>query len=443
MPGPRPPPALLTLQEVLERLNGRAGRTKVLQHLKAMRPDGAARRRILLREKDCQDLEESLSMSVKLTNRNGTWYLRGTVRGVSIYESTGTHDKKAAEQIRIKRESDLLNASIFGKQAIATFPDAAASYLETAARSNETKRKVARLLRHFGGIRLAEIDQVAIDNACKEMLRPGTGPAGKLGAIISPMNAILEHAAKRRMCQRPNFEKPKVPPPTTAFLYPAQATALVSAASLHLRPLLVFLLAVGCRPCEALSLDWSNVDLPGAQATLHLGKVGGRELVVTLLPVVTLALSALPHDKGRVFRTWLPGEGGRKDDFLGPAYSDDARMDSGWAGACARAGLPGAWKERVGRNGDHRKGFDPEHTPYSARHTCATWHYCVHKDLQKLRDEVGWTTTRMAERYGKRMSEAHREAVIEWWDGKAQPGLDAVAACKIRAGSGQGRPDRG
>ena len=50
-------------------------------------------------------------MPLKITQRHGSanWYLRGTVRGVAVDETTGTHDRKRAEEIRIKRESEILD----------------------------------------------------------------------------------------------------------------------------------------------------------------------------------------------------------------------------------------------------------------------------------------------------------------------------------------------
>jgi hypothetical protein len=70
-------------------------------------------------------------MPLELKRRKGSkhWYIRGTVRGQPIFETTGTHDKKAAEAIRIKREARLLDDSIHGKKASVTFAEAAVSYL--------------------------------------------------------------------------------------------------------------------------------------------------------------------------------------------------------------------------------------------------------------------------------------------------------------------------
>src|SRR6476660_7608509 len=71
------------------------------------------------------------TMPLELYRRPGVKniYLRGTVRGIRVFETTGTHDKKVADAIRIKREAALLNESVFGKKATVSFAEGALSYL--------------------------------------------------------------------------------------------------------------------------------------------------------------------------------------------------------------------------------------------------------------------------------------------------------------------------
>jgi integrase/recombinase XerD len=70
-------------------------------------------------------------MPLRLVKRKESdhWYVRGTVRKQSVFESTGTDDKKAAEAIRIKREGRLLEDSIHGKESSVTFFEAAVFYM--------------------------------------------------------------------------------------------------------------------------------------------------------------------------------------------------------------------------------------------------------------------------------------------------------------------------
>src|ERR1700735_4297874 len=71
-------------------------------------------------------------MPIRLVRRAKSphWIMRGTVRGVRVEESTGTGDKRAAEEIRAKREAEILAQSVYGRRATATFAEAALSYLE-------------------------------------------------------------------------------------------------------------------------------------------------------------------------------------------------------------------------------------------------------------------------------------------------------------------------
>lgn len=377
-------------------------------------------------------------MALRKLRRGDTWYLRGTVRGQPVYESTRTSDEGAAEAIRILREKDLLDASIFGQQVVASFADLAVSYLEVEERSDATKYQVGRLLRHFGTTKLKDIDQTAVDKMYKALVKPSSDekPGGGKGAkltLFTCLHAMLEHGARRKMCPRPLLEKPKVDVKPRPFFYPEQATRLVREAALHLRPLLVILFTVGCRPDEAISLDWSQVDLRGRRVTVILGKVGRKELVVELRPVAMRALEALPHREGAVFRTWIDPED-EDGGGLGPAYTV-GRVRTAYDSASGRADMPGVWREWVDKYGQRHRRFKPKLTPYCIRHSHATWEYCVNKDLARLRDLVGWTTTRMAEHYMKRMSDAHRQDVIDWFEGKVDLGLAEVeaAACRIRA----------
>jgi len=71
-------------------------------------------------------------MPLKLVRRPNTpnWVIRGTLRGVRVEESTGTGNRTAAEEIRAKREAEILKASIYGRAATASFAEAALSYLQ-------------------------------------------------------------------------------------------------------------------------------------------------------------------------------------------------------------------------------------------------------------------------------------------------------------------------
>src|SRR5487761_699796 len=118
-------------------------------------------------------------MPIRICQRPGSrvWYLRGTVRGRRVFETTGTIDRKQAELYRAAREAKLYEASVFGERAVVTYARAALSYLEDgkSERSAFTKARVAALVSHFGSRTLPENPgknpQRNLDDAISETVR--------------------------------------------------------------------------------------------------------------------------------------------------------------------------------------------------------------------------------------------------------------------------------
>lgn len=364
-------------------------------------------------------------MPLKIVKRKGreALYVRGTVGGESIYECTNTSDPKFAEAFRAKREAELWQASVYGKRAVVTFSDAVVGYVSAEPRSQTTQRHLLRLVNHFGKIKLSAIGQHELDGAYTAILTQGNEAKGstKIRAVLTPLRAVLEWAAIRGWCDKPAFERPKVEQVRMQFLRPEEATALVNEAAPHIRPLLVFLIATGARMSEALELDWQDVDLDGARAVVWQKQ--GNERHIDLPPVALITLSGIPWREGRVFRPVQK----RRDSqgvlrwVVGDAYHDTNRTGGGqiksaWAAACRRAGLPG--HERVWTPKGERwpkKVFVPDMSPHCLRHTFATWHYCVHRDLLKLKEDGGWQTITMVARYAKKMPDHYRSQIRKWW----------------------------
>ncbi|GBQ64912.1 prophage integrase [Ameyamaea chiangmaiensis NBRC 103196] len=363
-------------------------------------------------------------MPLTIVKRKGreTLYVRGTVRGQGIFESTGTSDQKQAEAYRAKREAELWEESVYGKRAVVTFASAVTAYLEAEQRSATTLTHTERLLNHFGRRKVDSIGQSDLDHAYKAILTKGAEASGatKIRAVLTPLRAILEFSAVRGWCAKPAFERPRVAQTKMRFLRPDEATDLVNSAAKHVRPLLVFLIATGARMSEALELEWADVDLQGRRAVVWQKQ--GDERHIDLPPVVILALTGIGHRTGRVFRPVRSRRpaGAESGKEVGEGYYDTGRTGGGqiksaWAYACKRAGLPG--HDRVWTpNGERRpkRQFVPDLTPHAMRHTFATWHYCVHKDLLKLKEDGGWQTITMVTRYAKKMPDHYRTAIMAW-----------------------------
>ncbi|MBR0691593.1 site-specific integrase [Bradyrhizobium lablabi] len=313
-------------------------------------------------------------MPLRLTRRPKTpnWVIRGTLRGIRVEESTGTSDKRAAEEILIKREAELLEQSIHGRRATETFASAALSYLEHGG----STRFTAAVIRHFGTMPLAKIDQDALDLGAKKVY-PDASPSTRNRQFYAIASAILHHAARRGWCPLPIIERPTTPPGRIRWLTIEEADSLIAACSDHLRPLVVFMLYTGARAGEALWLDWRDVDLSRAHVQFPKTK-NGEARGVPLHQRVVAEMANLKTKTGEVFR--------RPD---GKPYNRPRNASDTSAGTRIKTAFKAACR---------RAGIDNFH-PHDCRHTWATWHYQENRDLGALMRLGGWKSERMVMRY--------------------------------------------
>jgi len=363
-------------------------------------------------------------MSIRLYQRRGSrvWYLRGTVRGIRIFETTGTVRRDVAEAIRAKREAQLLEESVFGKRAVVSFGRAALSYLDFEQRSTRTIADVQRLVSHFEPeALLSSIGQAEADRAVIALLKHDAAPATKRRAVYAPLTAILNHASARGWCDAPNFEQPSLPRGNTRWLTPTEAQRLIGVASPHIRPLLHFILCTGARMSEALDLDWADVDLPAYKVIFRDTK-NGRDRVAMLPATAIASLTGLRSEECESEKTLKRGRVFRRDD--GEPYHDAERQYGGqiktaWRTACKRAAL-GEWTERKGK-----RTFVPNLRPHDLRHTWATWFYALTKDALLLKAEGGWQSVSMVERYAHLMPSSLVGDVSMLW-GSSHPRIGAL-----------------
>jgi integrase len=308
-------------------------------------------------------------MSLKLVKRHGqrNWYIRGTVRGVSVDKSALTNNEAAAEAIRIKEENRILNRTIFGEKASVTFTEAAVHYME---QGGET-RFLNPIIQHFKGRKLSGIGQVDIDAAALSIY-PSAGSATLNRQIYTPISAVLKLGARRQWCDLILIDRPRQPKGRVRWLSIEDAGLLVNCASDHLRPLLRFLFGTGARMSEALALQWSEVDLKRSMVVFLETKNGDRRGVP--LPASVVAdLANLKHRVGPVFLT-------NKGNPYAARDASGGQVKTAFASACRKASIT-------------------DFTPHDCRHTFATWHYAKHRNIPELMQICGWKSSNMAMRY--------------------------------------------
>jgi integrase len=350
-------------------------------------------------------------MSLKLIRRPGRpcWYIHGTVRGISVRETTGTADRAAAEDVRIRRENEILQRSIHGAHATATFGEAALSYLELGGE----KVFMQKICDRIKDTPLKDIDQDFIDKLALAMY-PNTKSSSRARAVYTPISAVLHHAAARKLCPKPSISRPKQSPGRVRWLKPEEAERLIEACSPHLRPLVIFLFATGTRLSEALYLDWRDVDLGRGHVNIvgiddGSGEISTKNDEARGVPLHARMIAEFrklgPRETGPVFLThkgkpYAPPQG----------WSGGGQIKTGFNAACRRAGV---------------KNF----TPHCCRHTWATWHYQANHDLQQLMRDGGWKTLAMVLRYAHANSEHATRSVaaaLSHWDAPSKPALRVV-----------------
>ncbi len=322
----------------------------------------------------------------------GTIHPAGSKEGYRIRQRAGSDSEADAREEAAAIEREILRNHHLGQRPVQRgFSQAVSSYLSHTTRSVGTVALIDRLHRHFGNIPLRKIGQEAVDEAREVLFKRDASPGTVKRNLYVPLRAILMHASRRGWCDHPHFDLPKEPKGRTAFLLPDQAESLIQEGR-HIAPLIRFLLCTGCRLGETLEMEWPQVDLGGARVRLWADQTKGRqERVVKLNPAATAALASLPGREGAVFRTHK-GEPYRSTSESG--YG--GQIKTAWERACKDGGLK-------------------NYTPHDLRHTWASWHHAVHRDLLLLKQDGGWSSVTLVERYAHLIPEGHVDGIRRVW----------------------------
>jgi integrase len=306
--------------------------------------------------------------------------MRGSYLGIAVDKSCRTNKRSVARSVLTNLERAIECAEYPPKRQIAvseTFLSAAIAYMEAGRRT----RYVARLIKHFGAIPLAEIDQAAIDSAAVT-LYPHATPGTRNAGVYTPVSAILHHAGITLRMKRPKGAKGRV---VTDWLRPEDATGIIAAAD-GLDPefglLLRFLLYTGVRLGEALALRWADIDLEHGTAWIRREKDGVHSDVRLRDDLRDgIARHGPQEPQQRLFRFH---QGGNLKHKL-------ARAKLAFLGLPCPARRPTRWRPPV-----NRLAWVNFH---SFRHTWATWMRRAGTDVQGLVATGNWRDMRSAARY--------------------------------------------
>jgi integrase len=223
-----------------------------------------------------------------LKKRGDVWHYSFTVDGKRFRGSSGTPEKRLAEDIAIKHENRVRRAAVHGEEAVLTFEEAVSLYLD----AGKDSRFILPLLDHFGKSKLSGITGPVIRKAAKE-LYPDAVAATLNRQVVTPMRAIINHAADEKRLQKISVtrfkEERRVRPAgnkewINTFSKVAKKLGMPETAALCR-----FMFETATRVSEACRLTWDDVNLQEGTAYLTKTKTVPRKVFLTRAMVLELA----------------------------------------------------------------------------------------------------------------------------------------------------------
>lgn len=302
-----------------------------------------------------------------------TWKVDFWHNGQRFRRSTGTKNRKAAEEWADKRKSELWREDRIGERPATSWDAAVLDWLEAHQhlRSlSDRKDQLRWASPYLRGRRLEVIDRAEMDRLGKIKSKEGASNS-TVNRHLAAISAVLGHAVKKGwLAAKPPIPKRQEPKGKVIWATEAQAAKLVKKLPAHLAAMARFTLATGPRQHNVTHLEWDRVDIKRRVAWAEAADVKGNKVLTIHLN--DEAIAVLLEQKGKHRRWVFPY---RRKPVDNPAQQAYKR-------AVKAAGLP--------------KAFDW----HALRHTWASWHVQRGTRLEILMELGGWSSLGMVQRYG-------------------------------------------
>jgi integrase len=292
--------------------------------------------------------------------------------GRRVCQSTGCVNRTDAEACAVRLKNEALEARQQGLVGIFVWQQAVIRYLEEFVDKRslrDDRDHLKRLDPYLRSLRMEAIDMSAVQPFIRDRkMKDGVSNA-TVNRALEVVRRILNvaHQDWRWLRGVPKIRMLKEPRRRVRFLRREEADRLNESLPAHMKPIVQFALATGCRAGEIHGLEWSRVDLTRKVAWLDHGttKSGdGRGI-----PLNADAVAALEMVRGQHPRWCFTYAGHRIQ-----------QSSTAWEKAKARAGIE-----------DFRF--------HDLRHTWASWHVQSGTSLPELMELGGWRSYEMVLRY--------------------------------------------
>jgi integrase len=292
--------------------------------------------------------------------------------GRRVCKSTRCRGVREAEEYLVRLKAETYEATRLGIPAPRSWQDAVIRYLEEFS----DKRSITADKHHLRALdpylrdkRLDHINQDVLwsfikDRRDREKVAPAT-----INRALEIVRHILNlaHQDWGWLIRVPKVRMLSEPKRRIRFLVREESDRLMANLPAHLRPVVRFALATGCRRSEILHLEWQRVDFGRRVAWLDPGTTKNGE--GRGIPLNNDAVLALRDVEG-VHEKWCFTYLGKRMQAVGSA-----------------------WERTLRRAGIENFRF------HDLRHTWASWHVMSGTRLQELMELGGWKSFEMVLRY--------------------------------------------
>jgi integrase len=206
------------------------------------------------------------------------WRIEGTIHGIDVRESAGTHDRAVAKARLAQRTAEVTEEARSGKKLDCTFAEAVDRYISGRGQAiaKAEFQFVAPLVEEFGEELISSMTPVDVDSYAKARLPTAKGSSVKR-MIYDPLNAIINYAADREngtpICMSNKFKAPsfkatkRVNAPDSWF-----DKILPYVKNERLATLMLFCTYTGARCGEALAVTPDDIHFDRNRVLLHQSK---------------------------------------------------------------------------------------------------------------------------------------------------------------------------
>jgi len=332
------------------------------------------------------------------------WWIATTLpNGRRVRQSAGTEDRSEAEALLAKLKLEAYREENFGVKRPRSWQEAVVRYLSGKGhlRSFGDVRRICRRLHpYLGELQLSEITGDVIWQITQGELKRGNQRA-TVNRYLATIRNLLRIARDEWQWIEviPKIRLLAGESQRDQWLTQEEADRLIAAAAAHLKALIRFALATGCRAREITGLEWDRVDLKRGTAWLNHTKNGTPRGV----PLNRDAVAVLEAQAGKhpVFCFTYRGE---------PIAWE--LTNSAWQHATKNAGIT-----------DFRF--------HDLRHTWASWHRQAGTSCDELKDLGGWKSRVMVDRYAKFATEHLTVAAARIERGRDRNVINLSRFCRV------------